>query len=173
MFKINLAEISAGQEGFRQIQNLIGGEVCTLIIPNHIGTKWNKDNLHFRSSIWNSEGVLVSAGLKKFFNYEEHPEIIRHPTDKEPLDCFEKLDGSCLIVSGYKGETIIRTRGQFDTFEMPNHSEIALFREKKKEFFSDLEEFATVDKTYIFEWTSPENVIVVKYNEADIRLIAV
>lgn len=169
--KIDLNDIP---EGFSQIQKIINnGEILTLIIPGHISVKWNKDNLHFRSSIWNSEGVLVSAGLKKFFNYEEHPEIIPHPTDKEPLDCFEKLDGSCLIVSRYKGETIIRTRGQFDTFEMPNHSEIALFKEKKKEFFDDLEAFQTVDKTYIFEWTSPENIIVVKYNEADIRLIAV
>lgn len=139
----------------------IANEICTLVYPKSIGCEWNKDNLIFRSSLWNSDGVLISASFKKFFNWNEAPTTVDHPSDNEKIEFLTKIDGSLLAVSKYSGEVIARTRGTSNADTLKNGSEIAYFKMKYPEVFNFDDD--TSAYTRIFEWTTPTNKIILDY----------
>lgn len=153
---------------------LASGEKVFLVNPKHVGCKWTKSNLHFRSSVWNEAGELISASFKKFFNWDEQPDLDFKPfslTANGGTTIVEKMDGSTLIVSKYKGELIVRTRGTIDArvFEA-NGDEIDELLGR----YPQIAELANEDISLIFEWTSPFNQIVINYGEeCDISLIGV
>lgn len=145
----------------------IAGDKCWLITPGHINTTWTEENAWMRSSIIRqSDGFCVSQGFKKFTNWGEKPafEPWVDPCGQGPfLEARHKLDGSCLIVSRYKGVSIFRTRGSVDAeVSMANGHEIAAFREKYPTFFEMIESEETLSITHLFEWTSPENIIILR-----------
>jgi hypothetical protein len=107
--KIDLSKID--MTNFNIKPNKINGEIIYLVVPVNIGCKWTKDNMIFRSSMWNSEGELISASFKKFFNWNEQPDLVPIPTDIKKLQAISKIDGSTLIVSKY-----------IDSFPSTNHS---------------------------------------------------
>lgn len=164
-YKIDTA--SANPEEFLSTQHEIAGEICTFIRPLPTYFSWTPETLHFRSVIVNSEGILVSPSYKKFFNFEEKPAIDPFTEDFSKVNIVEKLDGSTLIVSRYKGYTFFRTRGTVDArVTMSNGDEIEYFRnEKYKSFFDKFEEDETRDSTLLFEWVSPRNRIVLNYGQ--------
>lgn len=154
---------------------VFGGDACVWLFPKLEGTKWTQNNLHFRSSIWRkSDGELISPGFKKFFNWAQEPNIYPPPDAlTQKIQVVEKLDGSCLVVSRYKGELIIRTRRALAQ-TMLNGDEIELFKTKyPKVFENHLLNGGTSSYSLIFEWLTPSNQIVVKYEEPEIRLIGV
>lgn len=159
------------KEDFELRECEFGGDACVWVYPNKQGIKWNSDNAIFRSSIWRaSDGKLISAGFKKFFNLGEHPAIFPAPEKINSNHRFiEKLDGSCLIVSKLNGELITRTRRALTTFHL-NGEEIAGFVTKYPKAF-DFEGVATPEYSLIFEWTTPSNRIVLDYGPPDIKLI--
>lgn len=168
--KANLNNLDTEQ--FRVNSGEVGGELCFLVQPTHIATKWTKDNLIFRSSIWNREGEPVSLSFKKFFNWNERPEIYPAPASfKKSVNVIEKIDGSTLILSNYKGEQIHRTRGTFDATKAENGFEIELFKNKYPELFK----FSKSNPTFsiLTEWTTPTNQIVIKYPEPELYLIGI
>lgn len=175
--KINLAEID--RENFMVHPHTIAGEVCYLVQPQHAGAKWRRDNLHFRSSVWNSDGELISASFKKFFNWDEQPDLAYKPfslTANGGCQLIEKIDGSTLIVSKYKGHLIVRTRGTVDATKLDNGYEIEVLKNKYPEAFKMILPFNSKEETsnysLIYEWTSPVNKIVLNYGEEpEIRLI--
>ena len=165
IMKINLYN-DINRDEFIVKDVIIANECCYLVTPKHIGTKWTRDNLIFRSSIWNSNGELISAGFKKFFNYHEQPDLEYQPTDLKGCTSVEKLDGSLLIVSKYKGEMIYRTRGTNTVVNMENSYEIPLLVEKYKKFFkSNIWYSDTTEWSYLFEWITPTNKIVINYGD--------
>jgi len=159
--KINLADYDLSD--FILKEGIIGGDKCFLIFPKHIGVKWTKDNLIFRSSIWNVDGELISAGFKKFFNFSEQPELTYTPfstTANGGVQIIEKIDGSTLIVSQYKNELIVRTRGTMDATKLDNGFEINYLKEKHPKAFEINSELS-----YLYEWVTPNNKIVLDYGE--------
>lgn len=129
---------------------------------------WTKDNLIFRSSIWNLEsGELVSAGFPKFFYFGERKDIVKLPKELW-FEKTVKIDGSCLIIS--TGDSLdpdkvwCRTRGTFDVKEQPNGYEAEDF---KKLFLHSLKNakstFNWKNKSFLFEWYSPRNKIIIDY----------
>ena len=168
--KINFKDYDL--DGFVIRECRIAGEDCYLVFPQHIGVKWTKKNLIFRSSIWTLRGELVSASFKKFFNWGEQPELCYTPFSFNAnggCQLVEKLDGSTLIVSKYKDELIVRTRGTVDaTISMDNGFEIEILKQKFPKAF---ENSLLKDHTIIYEWTTPENVIVLNYGDVGITLI--
>lgn len=145
-----------------------------LIYRKSPSVKWDNTNKFFRSSLWDkSSGNLISAGFRAFLNYGEQPEF--EPLNlEEDLEFRLKLDGSSLIVSKYKGENIIRTRGTIDAEEsMENGDEIPVLREKYPQAF-DNEWINSENCTFIYEWYSPRNIICLREaQETEIWLLAV
>ena len=160
--KIDLTKLDLTQ--FMAHDHIINGEVVTLVQPKSIGTKWSQDNKHLRSSVWNSEGELISAGFPKFTNWGENPDHFPVPVSLKNATVMEKLDGSLLIVSKYKGQYILRTRGTVDASTMANGFELELFKEK---FLKSLNHDTpdTWNVSILFEWVSPINKIVLNYGD--------
>ena len=153
----------------------VGGVPCVLIEPHGVGVaKWDKQNLIFRSSIWTTEGELVSPGFPKFFNWDEDKDKegvlvpgklpYGKPRDVSTCEILDKMDGSLLIISSYKGQLIARTRGTIDAEgTLSNGDEIPLLKEKYPALFSYVER--NPDITLLCEWYSPRNKIVLNYGD--------
>lgn len=174
--KIQIEDVN--QEQFFVNPHQLGDETVYLVQPKHIGAKWNKQNLIYRSSVWNAQGEPVSLSFKKFFNWGEQPDLAYTPfsmTANGGVSLMEKIDGSTLIVSLYKGNLIVRTRGTMDATRMDqNGDEIALLKEKYPQAFSfEVTKNETAAISYIFEWVSPKNKIVINYPEPDIYLVGI
>ena len=160
--KVDLQSINRDQ--FYVNEHIFAGELVYLVIPQQIGCEWSKENKVFRSSVWNSEGELISACFPKFVNWGEKPEVFPVPTSLKNCVVMEKLDGSALIVSKYKGQYIIRTRGTIDAAKMEkNGFEIEIFKNEVLPLLGELP--FTCNKSFIFEWTSPLNQIVINYGD--------
>ena len=161
IMKIKLDNLDT--ENFMSHEHLLNGEVVTLIQPKNIGAKWKKDNLHFRSSVWNYNGELISASFPKFFNWGEQPDLSPVPNSLKNCTVVEKLDGSTLIVSKYNGQYILRTRGTVDASKLANGFELELFKSTILNKLQDNND--TWDYSVLFEWLSPINKIVLSYGD--------
>lgn len=166
--KIDISSIDKTQ--FHVAEHIWNGELIYLVTPQMMGCAWNKDNVIFRSSVWNLNGELISAGMKKFVNWGEKPDVFPLPTSLKNTTIMEKLDGSLLCVSKYKGEFMIRTRGTIDASKMEkNGREIEVFKNEvlPKLFKSHLVSGNpdTWDYSFLFEWTSDLNKIVLSYGD--------
>jgi hypothetical protein len=175
--KINLSLID--ETNFMVHPHQVANETCLLIQPIHIGCLWQKDTLIFRSSLWNLQGEPVSLSFSKFFNWGEQPALCTPPESLKGAHLMEKIDGTTLIFSRYKGHTIIRTRGTSDARQQENGHEIDVLLAKYPKFAEFIETpMSTVlrrdDVSYIFEWVSPTNRIVINYgDEPDMVLTAI
>jgi RNA ligase len=163
--KINIRDIDETQ--FMCHQHVINGEVCTLVQPQNIAAKWTQQNKHLRSSLWNSDGELISAGFPKFTNLGENPEHFPVPTSLKNTTAVAKVDGSLLIVSKYKGNVILRTRGTTDATRLENGPELEIFKQtilpKLDPLFNNK---PTWTGSVLFEWVSPKQKIVISYGDA-------
>jgi hypothetical protein len=160
--KIDLDKVDRTQ--FMVHEHSLNGEIVHLIQPQHIGTKWTQDNKHMRSVVVNYEGEVISAGFPKFTNWGENPDHFPVPTSLRNCTVMEKLDGSLLIVSRYKGQYILRTRGTVDASVLANGHELELFKEKfLKSLTHDTPD--TWNVSILFEWVSPINKIVLNYGD--------
>jgi hypothetical protein len=159
--KINLNAID--REQFMVHPHVVNGETLWLVQPQHIGCKWTQANKHLRSSVWNDEGELVSAGFPKFVNWGENPDNFPLPTSLKDTTIVEKIDGSLLIVSKYKGNHIIRTRGTVDASKLDNGHELELFKEKMFPLIDGFEN--SWEFSILFEWVSPNQRIILNYGD--------
>ena len=140
---------------------VIAGDECVLVTPKMMGVEWTEENKYFRSSIWRKSDMKhVSLGFRKFMNYGEKPDF--EPLNSEDgVRAIQKIDGSCLIVSKYKDQLIIRTRGTVDATKLENGYEIAHLILKYPKAF-DNEWLDSELYTLLFEWTTPTNRIVLQ-----------
>jgi len=169
--KIDIQSID--RNNFMVHQHKVGEHDCFLVQPVPFGTVWNRDNIIYRSSLWDAEGNPISLSFKKFFNLDEKPDLFPAPASLVGARLVEKLDGSTLIFSRYKGHTVIRTRGTIDARNQPNGSEINVLMTKYEKFISYLETQHTSEHSFVFEWLSPTNRIVIDYgSEPDMVLTA-
>lgn len=167
--KVDLTSIN--REHFMVHQHYIGEHECYLVQPVHFGTVWTKDNLIYRSSLWDKEGNPISLSFKKFFNLDERPDLFPVPSSLKYARLMEKLDGSTLIFSKYKGHLVARTRGTVDVRAQPNGNEVDFLLNKYPKFKAFLDA-AQDTHSFLFEWTTPYNRIVLDYgNEPDMALI--
>ena len=104
-------------------------------------------------------------------NFNEQPDFepVASYYDKDFV-LTEKLDGSCLIVSKYKGELIVRTRGTISAYHQKNAFELKPLLEQYK-IESYFKSYETADFSLIFEWVTPTNQIILKYDDPDLFLI--
>jgi hypothetical protein len=160
------------REDFNFKDCVIARDECWLITPKDMSTKWTDEIARFRSCIVRkSDGVVVSQGFGKFTNFGERPDF--QPWNSAwKFEARHKLDGSLLIISKYKNELIIRTRGTVDARQLPNGAEIDLLIEKYPLVFS-LERIKD-GMTYLYEWTTPSNIIVIReHNTPTLTLLGI
>jgi len=173
----DLSVLNREEFSIKNIEFLLSsGERETLFLVEPIKNApvvWTKDNLIFRSSMWNAKGELVSAGFPKFFNWDERSELFSEPTDITQCNVLEKLDGSLLIVSRYKETFIFRTRAGLVTSRgHKNWQELEKFKERLIPTISQILPLSeNWDFSLLFEWVSPINQIVIHYYEPDFYLI--
>lgn len=152
-----------------------------LYLPSHsnaVGNAgWNDSTIWFRSRIEDRDDRTVSQGFGKFFNMGQGPDGLRVDIDDvvsairagKRVVATLKYDGSCLIRSVYRDKVIFRTRGSF-SFEHHDAAaeELAAFTAKYPKL-SDPE--WQKDKSLLFEWVTPLNQIVIKYQTPELHLI--
>lgn len=151
------------EEGFAVKDFKVAGETCWLIFPPHTGIEWNEDNLIYRSSVWNSQGYPISLSWKKFFNWDERCDLEPKPASLDGCELIDKIDGSTLLASMYKGQLILRTRGSTDISALDNGFEREAILYKYRDFFDKFTMLESTDCTFVFEWTTPSNKIVLDY----------
>lgn len=138
-----------------------------------MGVEWSQQNKIFRSSVWDSNGELISASFPKFVNWGEKPDAFPTPISLKSCNVVEKLDGSLLCISKWKGQFILRTRGTVDAYKLDNGYELDRFQpilDKLNGYFDTGDD--TWSFSFLFEWLSPTNVIVIRYgDEPQFRLI--
>jgi hypothetical protein len=163
--KINLNEIDAEQ--FMIHPHVVDGQTLFLVQPQHIGAKFTQANKHFRSSVWDADGNLVSAGFPKFTNWGENPEHFPVPESLKDTQVVEKIDGSLLIVSMWNGKLMLRTRGTVDATKLDNGHELALFLQKHGKEVEYLLTGYPSGPSYslLFEWVSPNQRIILNYGD--------
>lgn len=149
---------------FQVEENIIlaTGTPIYFIHPNPAAViQWDKSNAHFRSSVWDKNGNLISAGFKKFFEVGENEQYAASPTEING-SIHEKIDGTLLIVSSYDGHQFIRTRGrlEIDNFDQ---KEINWFKRSLRYFDENLG--SPWSHSYLFEWVSsnPNHRQVINY----------
>jgi len=142
---------------------IVCDDECVLITPKDMSVKWNDDNARFRSTLLRkSDNFVISQGFGKFTNFGERADF--QPWNSSwKFEARHKLDGSLLIISKYKNELIIRTRGTVDARQLPNGAEIDILIEKYPLVFS----LDTLKEgfTYLYEWTTPSNIIVIREHD--------
>ncbi len=170
--KIDIQKVDLTQ--FMVHEHSLNGEIVYLIQPQHIGTKWTQDNKHMRSVVVNYAGEVISAGFPKFTNWGENPDHFPVPNSLKHCTVVEKLDGSLLIVSKYNGQYILRTRGTVDASTMANGHELEIFKNTILSKLSHIYTSDTWNYSWLFEWVSPINKIVLNYgDEPDWYLVGV
>ena len=122
---------------------------------------WTKKNRIFRSSVWNSDGKLISASFPKFVNWGENEENFPTPKSLENCQLIEKIDGSLLIVSRYNGHIFYRTRSTLDAVSLGNGKEIDIFAATICPRINNWVYDNTWNMSFLFEWTSPNQRLVI------------
>jgi RNA ligase len=117
-----------------------------------------------RGIVLDDSGEIVSYPFEKFQNWEQLlPSDI--PSEGEKIEITEKMDGSLFIVSRYDNEIVCNTRGSF-------RSDAGILAEN---LFYKLYDPKWIEdgKTYLFEFCSIANRVVVTYSEPRLILLAI
>ena len=121
---------------------------------------WTDVTMNCRGLILDHNGNVVARGPKKFFNYgEQESSNIDLNTE---VRVTKKFDGSLGILSVYNGETIVATRGSFE-------SEQAILGQTMIDSgeYDNLINLISDEFSVIVEIIHPMNRIVVDYGEEE------
>lgn len=165
--------------------NLLNDEIRLIYRDGFIIAKYLHGGIDFtkfhnrlcKGLVFDKYGELVLVGFENFFNYEQLKEYQSYNDDfknkfNELEDgiytCYEKLDGTMLILGVYKNEFIVSSSSSIST----DYSLNAL------KFFNSLENTKEIkdylinrNSCLVFEYISPYNKIVVDYNKEDYVLL--
>lgn len=149
-------------EDFTQKEGIFCGIESVLITPKHIGAKFTQKNKIFRSSIWDKNGNLLSAGFPKFVNAGENPENFPVPKNLNNTKIVDKIDGSLVVVDNIGEGINMRTRGIFDYKSAENYLDFEFCLEKYSNIEKLAKEFPLV--SWLYEIVTPNNKIVLNYD---------
>ena len=136
-------------------------------------------NRNARGLTYDSDGNIVTIGFEKFFNYRQLDEYQTYTDDfKEKysdtnrnlnLEVYEKLDGTFIALGLDKNENLVAATSSSTSSK---YTQIA------EDYFNNLPNIDKI-KTFMkntnmslmFEYTSPDNLIVIPYNQTEFTLI--
>jgi len=162
------------RDGFRVIER--DGRV--LITPEKSKQLWAPGEYHLRSLLTDLAGTVLSSGFPKFFNYGEVPAIdaefeaaMLAEGEISGVTFTEKLDGSLIVADWIDGRVHLRTRGNHDLgdFEQPVHGLIAARYPRLLTWLAAWPSFP--ERSMLFEYVSPDNQIVLRYEEPALRFL--
>ena len=162
------------KEIFRYTDCEIAGDACWLIQPHKMGVTWTDENARFRSVIIRqSDNHVISQGFKKFVNFNETPDFQQwNPVWQ--VKAYHKLDGSLLLISKHRGELVIRTRGTHSYTKMDNASEMSFLKDKYPLAFDGNADLDDKKYTFLYEWTSPKNIIILpEHDQPTLTLLGI
>ncbi len=113
------------------------------------------------------DGSIMARPFQKFFNIGERPDTQPHVLDfSQPHVVTEKLDGSMIHPAIVNGEVVFMTRA--------GRTDVALKAERHLDvrMQTAIQGMLLAGWTPIFEFTAPDNRIVVKYDDSRITLLA-
>ena len=150
----------------------------TFVGPKKNKWSWKEDEKRLRSLILDSDGFVVSSGFPKFGNYGEFlddTKILNDAlNDNKVVRSSHKHDGSLCIRSIIDGKIILRTRGtscgQY-AFNEEGPTFYERFYEAAEEYPELLNSNFYPGYSLLFEYVSPTNRIVLKYEETDLIFI--
>lgn len=147
-----------------------------LIRPTKTKHKWLEEEKWLRSVMCEEDGRVISLGFPKFLNYHEDSALHDMAVQSaNSLYMYPKLDGSLILVSLAPGrdKPLIRTRGSHHVSPTEMASARRYIDEHYLELFQEIHENTSHGRTLLFEFTGPENQIVVKYEEPKLTLLGV
>lgn len=159
--KISLSDFDL--TGFARKEVVFCGVPALLITPENITTKFSWKNRIFRSSIWDLNGNLLSAGLPKFTNWGENPEQFPLPTSLDNTVLVTKVDGSCVIIDFINGQISMRTRGTASHLSLGNANDFQYCLSKHPSIVDYIKSVDNDRFSLIFEITTPNLKIVLDY----------
>ena len=123
-----------------------------------------------RGLLFYPDGKIMSRPLNKFFNIGEKPETQLHTLNFNlPHTVYTKLDGSMVRPIDINGN--VRWGTKAGITEVSMQAEVFVAKNPKYEKFA---RFCFANSlTPIFEFTSPENTIVLHYAKTELTLLAV
>lgn len=161
---------SVDREQFTLKEGVFCGVPAILVTPAMQGTQWTQANKHLRSSIWDLEGNLLSAGFPKFTNAGENPEHFPMPKSLDGATVVNKLDGSLAIFDWAIDQLSCRTRGTFSYVTLDNAADFTQAIAKYPKIKTLAEHVPEV--SWLFEITTPNQRIVIDYGpEIELTLI--
>jgi hypothetical protein len=137
-----------------------------LVNPAKSKHVWTDEELKFRSLLLDKDGNVISSGFPKFRNYGEDKiddADFRVSLAHGAVTFREKMDGT-LIIADFddNGAIRLRTRGNFD---LGDFSEPVLYLVENNRYFLGARFLLSERYSYLFEYTGPENRIVIRYEE--------
>jgi hypothetical protein len=146
-----------------------------LICPRKNMWDWEEEEKWLRSVVVDNDGFVVSCSWKKFGNYNEFKndtDSLNNSLENNGTVRFSnKEDGSLCIRSVINGQVIMRTRGTLFGGVATQDQESFGDRFKKvaqEKYPVLLDPNFMVDRSLLFEYVAPSNVVVVRYKEDDL-----
>ncbi len=127
----------------------------------------NPIRLECRGLKFGHDGSILARPLHKFFNIGERPDTQAGVLDfSQPHTVMEKLDGSMIHAAIVGGEVVFMTR--------MGRTDVAMKAERhlSAEVARGCRTLLRNGYTPIFEWTAPDNRIVVRYDDSRLTLLA-
>lgn len=126
-----------------------------------------------RGITFDVEGNVASRTFHKFFNVNERPETKEDAINWSDIQSiYDKRDGSMISPVRINDKIVFKTKKSFDNDISQDVN--ALFDDTSPEYrLCEYLLTQEIKATPIFEYTAPNNRIVLKYNEAKLTLLAV
>jgi hypothetical protein len=168
-------DLSKVNKNFKRVED----NGYTLIIPKKNLWDWEEDEKFLRSVVVDKDGYVVSCSWPKFGNYGEFSKdtnILRDAlNNNEEVMFSQKEDGSLCIRSVIDGKVVMRTRGTLyggkrGEDDEPSYGE-RFFKVASDKYPKLLDPNWMSDRSLLFEYVSPSNLVVVKYKEEDLIFI--
>lgn len=146
-----------------------------LVCPKKNMWDWEDDEKWLRSVVVNDDGFVVSCSWKKFGNYDEFrddTDVLNDALKNNGTVRFShKEDGSLCIRSVVNGNVIMRTRGTlFGGVAEPGEESFGdkFKRVAQQKYPVLLDPSFMADRSLLFEYVAPSNVVVVRYKDEDL-----
>ena len=122
----------------------------------------------FRGLLIADDGTIIPS-INKFFNYKENQEIEKYHSQFDEIEVYDKMDGSLITAFFIENVLFVKSKNSFDTPQANMAYEYII---ENKNYFYFIYECYRIGLYPQFELISPDNRIVVLYNETKLVLLA-